>query len=92
MHTEQEIKRVGRSGQISLGKRFAGQYFREEKRDDGVILLVPIAVLPKSHWSIRDEPKIRRALAWAAESSPRESSLEELTARAKSTLRKKRGQ
>ena len=86
-----EIKRVGSSGQISLGKRFAGQYFREDEQEDGSIILVPVAVLPKSHWSVRDEGKIKKALAWAAENPPKESDLAALTAKATSTSGGKRG-
>src|SRR5512133_92790 len=86
-----EIKRVGSSGQISLGKRFAGQFFRDEEREDGSIVLVPVAVLPKSHWSIRDEAKIKQALSWAAQTPPKESDVGALTAKAASTAGKKRG-
>ena len=89
--TEVDIKRVGTSGQISLGKRFAGQFFREEEREDGAIVLVPVAVLPRSHWSIRDEAKIKRALSWAAENPPKETNLDELIVKATSTTGKKRG-
>ena len=89
--TEVDIKRVGTSGQISLGKRFAGQFFREEEREDGAIVLVPVAVLPRSHWSIRDEAKIKQALSWAAENPPKETNLDELIVKATSTTGKKRG-
>ena len=34
-----EIKVVGKSGQISLGKRFAGKTLRLERRQDGTVLL-----------------------------------------------------
>ena len=86
-----EIKRVGSSGQISLGKRHAGRFFREEEREDGSIVLVPVAVLPTSHWSIRDEAKIKKALSWAAENPPKESDVDELTAKVASTTGKRRG-
>ncbi len=89
--SEMEIKRVGSSGQISLGKRFAGQFFREEEREDGAIVLIPVAVLPRSHWSIRDEAKIKQALSWAAQTPPKESDLDALTAKAASTRGRKRG-
>ena len=90
-HTDLGIKRVGSSGQISLGKSLAGQYFREEERDDGTIVLVPVAVLPKSHWSIRDGKKIRQALAWAAENPAKESDLDKLTLKAAAAAEKRRG-
>jgi hypothetical protein len=78
MNSSAAIKRVGSSGQISLGKRFAGQYFREEEQEDGTIILVPVAVLPKAHWTVRDQDKITRALQWAGDTPPRESDLDVL--------------
>lgn len=74
-----DVKRVGKSGQISLGKQHAGQYFREEHRPDGAIVLVPVVVVPRSHWSVRDDAKIREALTWAASNPPRATDLETLT-------------
>ncbi|MHB8878011.1 MAG: hypothetical protein ACYC8T_30310 [Myxococcaceae bacterium] len=85
--TDNDIKRVGKSGQISLGKQHAGQYFREERREDGSIVLVPVVVLSQSHWTVRDEAKIRKALSWAAKSAPKASDLEKLVAGS----RKRRG-
>lgn len=82
MNTDTDIKRVGKSGQISLGKQLAGQYFREQRQVDGSILLVPVIVVPKSHWTVRDEGKIRKAITWAAENPAKESVVEELAARA----------
>ncbi len=87
---ESDIRRVGQSGQISLGKQFAGQYFREERREDGSIVLVPVAVVPKSHWSVRDQAKIRKALAWAAENPPRETDLDQLLSGKRSRARRRR--
>lgn len=82
MNTDTDIKRVGKSGQISLGKQLAGQYFREQRQEDGSIVLVPVVVISKSHWSVRDEGKIRKALAWAAKNAAKESNVDELTAKA----------
>ncbi len=85
-----EIKRVGKSGQISLGKERAGQYFREERRDDGSIVLVPVVVVSKTHWTVRDQDKIRTALAWAGETESKSSDLDALTKRASAKPRKKK--
>ena len=82
VNTDTDIKRVGKSGQISLGKQLAGQYFREERHDDGSIVLVPVIVVPRSHWSVRDEGKIRKAIAWAAENPAKESDVDGLAAKA----------
>jgi len=76
VNTNTDIKRVGKSGQISLGKQLAGQYFREQRQDDGSIVLVPVVVVSKSHWSVRDEGKIRKAIAWAAKNPAKESDVD----------------
>ena len=73
-----DIKRVGKSGQISLGKQHAGRYYREERHPDGTIVLSPVVVVSESHWTVRDAPKIRRALAWASETPPRASDVDAL--------------
>lgn len=93
MNTDTDIKRVGKSGQISLGKQLAGQYFREQRQEDGSIVLVPVVVLSRSHWSIRDEGKIRKAIAWASENPPQESDVDEFVAKTKkkSGSRSRRG-
>ena len=83
MNDETDIKRVGKSGQISLGKQHAGRYFREERREDGSIVLTPVVVVPRSHWTVRDQAKIKRALAWAAQHPRSETDLDELVAEAK---------
>lgn len=89
--TASDIKRVGRSGQISLGKARAGQYFREEIRDDGAIVLTPVVVVAESHWTVRDQDKIRSALAWAAETPSKSSDLDKLVTRAKRKPARKPG-
>ncbi len=80
--TETDIKRVGKSGQISLGKQLAGQYFREQRQGDGSIVLIPVVVLSKSHWTVRDEDKIRKALTWASKNPAQESDIDGLAAKA----------
>ena len=93
MNTDGDIKRVGKSGQISLGKQLAGQYFREQRQEDGSIVLVPVVVISKSHWSVRDEGKIRKAITWAAKNPAKESDIDALAVKAekKSGARTKRG-
>lgn len=67
-----EIKVVGKSGQISLGKRFAGKVLRLDRLADGSILLTAVAIVPESQlWTVAepDRSAIARGLAWA-ESTP----------------------
>lgn len=76
-----EIKVVGKSGQISLGKRFAGKTLRLERRKDGTVLLTAVAMVPESQMWTLEEPhrsRIERGLAWAAQTEPRETDLDSL--------------
>ena len=87
-----EIKVVGKSGQISLGKRFAGKTLRVERRDDGTILLTAVAMVPESQLWTLDEPhrsRIARGLAWAAQNGPRETDIERLVKPAPSATRRR---
>jgi hypothetical protein len=71
-----EIKVVGKSGQISLGKRYAGKMLELQRLDDGSLLLRAVAVVPESQlWTLQepDRSRIARGLAWAAETTARES-------------------
>ena len=40
------VKIVGNSGQISLGKKLAGQYYQVEHLEGGAILLRPVKIVP----------------------------------------------
>ncbi len=82
-----EVKVVGKSGQISLGKRYAGKTLRLERRQDGTIVLTAVAMVPESQlWTVEepDRSRIARGLTWAAKTAPRETSVESLV-RARST-------
>lgn len=76
-----EIKVVGKSGQISLGKSYAGKTLRLERRTDGTMVLPAVAVVPESQLWTLDEPhrsRIDRGLTWAAETEPRETDVDSL--------------
>ncbi len=76
-----EIKVVGKSGQISLGKSYAGKTLRLERRKDGTMVLTAVAVVPESQLWTLEEPhrsRIERGLTWAAETEPRETDVESL--------------
>jgi hypothetical protein len=74
-----EIKVVGKSGQISLGKRYAGKTLRLERRRDGTVVLTAVAVVPESQlWTLQepDRSRIERGLAWAARTPARETDID----------------
>ena len=79
-----EIKVVGKSGQISLGKKYAGKTLRLDRRPDGTVLLTAVAMVPESQMWTLEEPhrsRIERGLAWAAQAEPRETDIDSLLKR-----------
>lgn len=88
-----EMKVVGRSGQISLGKRYAGKTYRLERFDDGRIVLTSVALVPESQlWTLMepDRSRIERGLAWAAEAPPQETNIDALLKRRSKRAERKR--
>jgi hypothetical protein len=78
------LQMVGNSGQLSLGKQFAGRYFDVEVRDDGSILLKPMRVIPECDaWLYTAEmrERLQAADAWMDENLPSETDLESLAER-----------
>lgn len=78
-----DIKVVGKSGQISLGKNYAGKALLVEHRRDGAIILTAVAVIPESQLWTLEEPhlsRIKRGLAWASATTPAESDVDALVA------------
>src|SRR5882762_6172811 len=76
-----EIKVVGKSGQISLGKSYAGKILRLDRRQDGTVVLTAVAMVPESQlWTLQEphRSRIERGLAWAAETPAAETKLDSL--------------
>ena len=89
-----EIKVVGRSGQISLGKSYAGKTLRVERQEDGRIVLTAVAVVPESQlWTLeeRERSRIEQGLGWAAKTSPKDTDLDALIGRRPKAARVARG-
>ena len=75
------LKMVGTSGQISLGKKYAGKYFEVAEREDGSIVMVPMRVVPESEaWLHTPEmaAQLRQADDWYREHPPVETNLNAL--------------
>lgn len=88
-----EVKTVGRSGQISLGKSYAGRLLRLQRQPDGGILLTPVALVPESQlWTLAEPHRaaIERGMAWAASNPPVETDLESLLEAGSQPPRKRR--
>ncbi len=75
------LKMVGNSGQLSLGKKYAGKYFEMEQQPDGAVLLRPMKVVPDAEAWVH-EPAMRgqlhRADAWVRSTPRAETKLDEL--------------
>ncbi len=88
-----EIKVVGKSGQISLGKGYAGKTLRLERRRDGTVVLTAVAMVPESQlWTLKEphRSRIERGLAWAAATAPQATDVASLLKRRTTRLGRRR--
>jgi hypothetical protein len=79
-----QVKTVGKSGQISLGKAMAGMGFIMEEMPGGDIMLKRAVVVPLNEgWAHEPEmkAKLTRADAWMRENSAAETNLDQLEAK-----------
>lgn len=83
------LKMVGSSGQLSLGKKYAGKYFEIEQLEDGSLVLRPMKVVPESEaWLHTPEmrEKLKRAKEWAAHTPAAETDLDAFLDKVKDRL------
>lgn len=76
-----EIKVVGKNGQITLGKRYAGKTLRLERRRNGSVILTVVGVVPESQlWTLQEpeRSRIARGLTWAAATPAKETDIDQL--------------
>jgi hypothetical protein len=75
------IKTIGNSGQISLGKQYAGRHVVVEELEQGVWMIKLGDFVPDNERWLQD-PEVQRdldeALDWAARNPPRETDLKQL--------------
>lgn len=65
-----EIKVIGASGQISLGKQFAGRTVLVEQLEPGVWRIRTASVIPDNEqwlYAPEDQAKLQKAMRWADE-------------------------
>ena len=60
------LKEVGASGQISLGKKYAGQLFDMQIAADGAVTLLPVKVVPATNTVQEERPVVPAAVTAAA--------------------------
>jgi hypothetical protein len=80
------IKKIGSSGQISLGKKFAGQHVLIEEIESGVWMLKTGQFIPKNEQWLHSETAkadIDAAIDWAGKNPPAASDLDKIEKRFK---------
>ena len=80
------IKTVGSSGQISLGKKFAGQHVLVDEIESGVWIVKVGRFVPRNEQWIHSysvKADIDEAIAWAEKNDPRPSDWNEIEKRIK---------
>lgn len=78
------IKTVGQSGQISLGKQYAGRHALVDEIESGVWVIKLGEFVPDNErWMLQPGVKddIDRAIAWAEKNPSEASDLDELAAK-----------
>jgi len=76
-----EVKTIGSSGQISLGKEFAGRTVTVEQVENGVWLVKTARVIPENElWLHTPEmsKKLTQAIRWTDDHPAKESDLDAL--------------
>jgi hypothetical protein len=80
------IKTVGNSGQISLGKKFAGQTVMIDEIQTGVWIVKLGKFIPDDEkwlYAPNVQAELDEAISWAEENSPKDTDFEKLAARIK---------
>jgi hypothetical protein len=88
---EFDIKTVSQSGQISLGKAFAGKRVMLEHLEDGRWVITPVAIVPEHLlWTLESEvtKRLDEYLDWTQSNPPQETDLKTLEQPARKAARK----
>ena len=77
-----QIKQINTQGQISIGKKFAGQKVQVEEYSDGSVVLTPVEVIPTFELQlIKDQLSQKRLMEfdkWEQENQPSQTDLNKL--------------
>ena len=81
-----EVKTIGSSGQISIGKQYAGRTVTVEQIEKGVWLVKASRVIPENELWLHRTPAsetLDRAVEWAERNPPKVSDPDKLAAKLK---------
>ena len=77
-----QIKQINTQGQISIGKKFAGQKVLVEEYADGSIVLTPVEIIPTFELELMKDRMFQKRLMefdkWESENRPVQSNLNQL--------------
>jgi hypothetical protein len=74
-----QVKTIGRSGQLSLGKEYAGRTVVIDSPEEGVWVIKTARVIPDSELWLHQEPvksDVEEGLAWAKENPVKATDLD----------------
>ena len=77
-----QIKQINTQGQISIGKKFAGQKVQVEEYSDGSLVLTPVEIIPTFELELMKDRMFQKRLMefdkWESENRPVQSNLNQL--------------
>ena len=77
-----KIKQINTQGQISIGKKFAGQKVQVEEYADGSLVLTPVEIIPTFELELLKDRMFQKRLMefdkWESENRPVQSNLNQL--------------
>ena len=77
-----QIKQINTQGQISIGKKFAGQKVQVEEYSDGSVVLTPVEIIPTFELELMKDRMFQKRLMefdkWESENRPVQSNLNQL--------------
>ena len=77
-----QIKQINTQGQISIGKKFAGQKVQVEEYSDGSVVLTPVEIIPTFELELMKDQMFQKRLMefdkWESENRPVQSNLNQL--------------
>ena len=77
-----QIKQINTQGQISIGKKFAGQKVQVEEYSDGSLVLTPVEIIPTFELELLKDQMFQKRLMefdkWESENRPVQSNLNQL--------------
>ncbi|MEW6368702.1 MAG: hypothetical protein AB1714_29080 [Acidobacteriota bacterium] len=85
------LKTIGQSGQLSLGKEYAGRHVLVDEIEPGTWLIKTGEFIPDNErwmWEAEAATKIDRAIKWAESNPPAETDLAALERRVKKGKRR----